>query len=248
MKVVYHGICDIGLKRTVNQDSILTYGSTQKEMYVFVVADGMGGHSDGELASGAITGGIGEWCKSFQPESVACDFQHIVMALQNKIKEINRHIYQQLNHSQICGSTCVVFLVYRNCYAIFSVGDSRIYQKRGFRVCSVMVDDVWENQRRVRENLSKKQREQHPDYGKLVMAMGVEEEVSISRKTDVLKAGDSFLLCSDGLYKYCSEKEIKKALKKVSEQNIPLLTNHLLEQTHAQGAKDNVSIILAKCI
>ena len=248
MKIVYRSFCDVGLKRQTNQDSIYTYANPQDNMYLFVVADGMGGHMQGEKASGAITGALSEWCASFDSKVYGFDFQRIVVALQNKLQEINGTIFKELNQTQVCGSTCVVLLIYKDCYATLSVGDSRIYQKRGFRFGPITEDDVWENQRKVRDNLTKKQILSHPDYGKLLLAVGVEETVSISRRTDVIKKGDAFLLCSDGLYKFCSENEMKKALKSAAEKNLNTMIERMVAEVYKRGAKDNISVILVKCI
>ena len=248
MKIVYRGFCDVGLKRDTNQDSILTFANPQNEMYLFVVADGMGGHMHGEKASGAITRSLSDWCETFSPDNYNFDFQKIVVALQNRLQEVNGEIFRELNQTQVCGSTCVILLIYGDCYATLSVGDSRIYQARGFRYRQITEDDVWENQRKVKESLTKKEILNHPDFGKLVLAVGVDETVPISRETDMLKKGDAFLLCSDGLYKFCKESTMKKAMKTVSEKNINTLIDKMATEVYLQGAKDNISIILVKCM
>lgn len=247
MEIAYFGICDIGLKRKVNQDSLLTADRREEEMYLFVVADGMGGHSDGELASKALTEGMRTWADAFSVKKYDGNFRNMMLSLQNRIEEINRKIYIEYNQSQICGSTCVVLLLFRNIYGVISAGDSRLYLHRGFKTTSVTTDDVWENQSSVQETLTRKQICSHPNYGKLTNSIGTSEEVFLSVKTDHVKRGDVFLLCSDGLYKYCSEKYLKKVLRSVSEENVEAGVRELVDKTHKQGAGDNVSVILVKC-
>ncbi len=247
MEIVYSGICDIGLKRKVNQDSLLTAAKHGEDMYLFAVADGMGGHADGELASRALTEGMRIWADAFSAMQFDKDFRNMMISLQNKIEEINRKIYTEYNRSQVCGSTCMVLFIYRESYGVLSAGDSRLYLHRGFKTVSVMTDDVWENQSAVWENLTGKQIRSHPNYGKLVNAVGTQRNVSLSVKTDILKRGDTFLLCSDGLYKYCPEKYLKRILRGAAKDNVEGSVRELLEKVYEQGAGDNVSVILVKC-
>lgn len=247
MDIVYSGICDIGLKRKVNQDSLLMAESRGQGMYLFAVADGMGGHSDGELASKAFTDGLRAWADAFQAEHYNKNFRNMMTSLQNKIEEVNKKIYMEYNQSQVCGTTCVVLLLYQGTYGVISAGDSRIYLRRGWSTVSLMMDDVWENQRDVQRALTAKQIQNHPNYGKLVNAIGTDREVSLSVRTDTLKKGDAFLLCSDGLYKYCPEKYFKRVLRGTVRENVKENVRNLVEKTHEQGAGDNVSVILVKC-
>lgn len=151
MEINYTGICDVGLKRKINQDSLLMAAHREQGMYLFAVADGMGGHADGELASRALTEGLAAWADDFRPELFGGDFRSMTASLQNRLQAINRKIYTEYNKAQVCGSTCVVLFIYGGVYGVLSAGDSRIYLCRGFKTASLMTDDVWENQRAVRE-------------------------------------------------------------------------------------------------
>ncbi len=247
MQIGYFGICDKGLKREVNQDSLLMAARREQGMYLFAVADGMGGHADGELASRALTEGLKAWADGFRPELFGGNFRNMTISLQNRIEEINRKIYMEYNRSQVCGSTCVALFIYGDAYGVFSAGDSRIYLHRGFKTVSLMTDDVWENQVSVQEALTGKQIKNHPNFGKLVNAVGTGKEVSLSVRTDLLKKGDAFLLCSDGLYRYCPEKYLKKTLRGLAKGNLQESAKELLAKAYGQGAGDNVSVVLVKC-
>ena len=171
MKLIYCGICDIGLKREKNQDSV--FMCSKEEMSLFVVADGMGGYANGEKASQAITDELKSWAEKFAPDMFDHNFSKMMISLRNKIEEINNRIYQELNLKQICGSTCILLFIYKDCYGIINVGDSRIYKKEGWKIRSVMKDDVWENRIDVKERFSNKEIMNHENYGKLLQAVGI---------------------------------------------------------------------------
>lgn len=247
--MIYSGISDVGLKRKVNQDAIFFSSDQGKKLYLFVVADGMGGHSNGEVASQAIVAGMRNWLNNFSKDHYAAKgFSGIMVSLRNKLEQINNEIYTKYNQQHVCGSTCVILVIYQDTYGVISVGDSRVYLKRGLKVKSLMEDDVWENQVDIRENLDIRTIKKHPNYGKLVHAVGTDKGVSISVKTDSLRPKDTFLLCSDGLYKYCEFRDLKKTMSQVDENNIETKIKKAVEKVYKKGAKDNVSIILLKAI
>ena len=88
----------------------------------------------------------------------------------------------------------------------------------------------------------------HENYGKLLQAVGISETISIASKTDLLKKGDSFLLCSDGLYKFCPEKDMRKIVHGMNENNMEESLKKMVAKCYEAGAKDNISVILVKCV
>lgn len=246
MKLIYSGICDIGLKREKNQDSIFMHSNG--EVGLFVIADGMGGYAKGEIASSTITNEIKHWICNFKAEDYDNKFIKMMKSLENKIEEISRYIYHNYNQTQICGSTCVLLFIYKDYYGIINIGDSRIYKKQGFRLKSVMKDDVWENKIDVKEHMSREDILNHTNYGKLLQAVGIKENISLASKTDLLKRGDSFLICSDGLYKFCLERDMRKIMNGISESNIEESVKKMVTKCYEAGAKDNISVIVVKCV
>lgn len=245
MDISFAGICDMGLKRTINQDSILMY--RRDPIHLFVVADGMGGYADGEIASRWITDSIRKWGADFSEETYEHSFRDMTISLQTCIKQVNKKIYEELNQDQICGSTCVVLFLYKETYAVISIGDSRIYLRRGWKMKSLMPDDVWENQSSVKHSLSKKQIKQSPHMGKLISAIGTRPTITLSVKTDRLSNRDCFLICSDGLYKYCTDRYMRFVMWRSNKNNLNKLADEMLREIYSSGAKDNISAILVKC-
>lgn len=245
MAIIHAELCDIGLARSVNQDSILTCVDSTGENGIFLVSDGMGGHTGGEIASGIIRDGLKKWWNdNFSSENVK-DARRLMQAIQNCIEEANREIYEKYNKNTVCGATCIILLILGDSYMVFNAGDSRVYRQNGRALQSIMVDETWENQPHIRNRFSKQQILTNPNYGKLVNAIGTNPEINISVLSDSIKKDDIFLLCSDGLYKFCDEKKIKKILRrnKKKPEEIPQL---LLKEVYSAGARDNVSIIVVK--
>lgn len=244
MKIEYCGISDKGKKREINQDAV--FMESYKDKALFVVADGMGGHSHGEMASAIIVEEMGKWWGEFIRKDRREDFHEAVSLLRQRLELINRVIYERYNASQVCGSTLAALLLCEGNYCVFSSGDSRIYCRSRFRVKQLTTDDVWENQPEAKQ-YSEEKRKNHPDYGKLIYAMGVFPDAVIRGKTDTLNINDCFLLCSDGLYKMCGEEDIKRTLKDYRNgKDGRQLLARLLKEVYENGASDNVSVILVR--
>ena len=248
MKMIYEGICDVGLKRQINQDSILIRENALQEAYLYVVADGMGGHSHGERASHMITEGLSAWWDTLFDGKTQWDLIHISRSLQSALMDINYHLFSQTDDGEICGSTCIILLAYRDACITISVGDSRVYRKRKRKIHSLMKDDVWENQREIQEQFSEVDRKKNSNYGKLINAVGVNSNLSMTVQTYDLLPGDIFLLCSDGLYKYCDFLKVKKSLHWLTQKKLKERVKRLLSFVYNNGAPDNVSIILKKAL
>jgi len=250
MRIEYCGVCDKGAVRELNQDAI--FMDVRGDMALFAVADGMGGHMYGEAASGIIVAELRQWWerglavppKAGNPE----DFDRIVCSLREQITHANRVIYEQYNRgTDICGSTLVVLLIRGSNYCILSCGDSRVYSLKGRHWGQMTVDDVWQNQPDIMASYEPWQLRGHAYYGKLVRAVGVSENAKLREQINGLEGGGRFLLCSDGLYKMCREKEIKRILRRYKgNRNGDKLLKQMMRRVYADGAKDNISVILVK--
>lgn len=237
-------ISDIGLVRSQNQDSVLVY--QDPPFGLFVVADGMGGYTHGERASGEIVSQLREWAVS---GDLPRDSIHTLLdAACVRLSEINRFIWNAWNRNTVCGSTCVMLLTLRDCCGIVSVGDSRIYRCRGFQCGPMTRDDVWENQESVRAAYTEEEIARHPNYGKLLCAVGGAENLQCASSTERLFKGDVFALCSDGVYKMCSPKFLQKQLRAARKRELDEVRSQILREVYRNGAQDNASLILVRCM
>ena len=246
MGVEVSSISDIGLKRQVNQDSILVYQKASQNFYLFTVADGMGGYADGEKASSAITSGLREWLNTMLESGLFPGPTAFFTGLGEKMTQISDSIHRTLNQNQLCGSTCVTLFFHEDMYGILSVGDSRIYRAQTWKNELLTKDDVWENQPEVQKQFSPQERRRHSNYGKLTLAVGTAEKLSYSMSSGRLKEGDVFALCSDGVYKMCSDAFFAKMLRKARRHNLDEVRDEVKKEVYRCGAQDNLSLILVR--
>lgn len=240
-------VCETGLQRTQNQDAILTYQNALRNFALFLVADGMGGYANGELASGLIVSEIRKWLSLLEEQTDFASFPELLQSLRMKMTEINRSIWTQWSQKQICGSTCAILILYHDAYGVYSVGDSRVYLCRDSRCVPVTRDDVWQNQHFIQEKYSQEEILDNPDYGKLTRAVGSRKLLACSLRTDRLSDGDLFALCSDGIYKMCSAQYLNQTLVSHGAQKLDVLRDTIIREVYRNGAKDNASLILVRC-
>lgn len=253
MRLEFFGKSDIGKKREINQDMIGMY--QKDDAGLFVVADGMGGHTNGEKASQMVVELLADWWDSFSPVVYEYEFRKMLSAAEQVIEYANKRIYEEYNRNGICGTTVVVLFIYQNRYGIIYAGDSRCYMglchknilSRGRKWEQVTIDEVWEN----RSDLSRKERKMknHPNRGKLVNAVGIGKEIRCRIITDVILPDTLFLLCTDGLYKFCADKQLRECMKRSKDRkSIECAIDKLIEEVYGNGADDNISMIIVKCL
>jgi len=246
MNLTVSSVCEIGKERTKNQDAILVCQDEAHDFALFLVADGMGGYADGEKASGLIATGMKDWLNQLNMERFSGSATAMLCAVRDRLLQINDYIWANWNQKQVCGSTCCLLFFLGESYGVFSVGDSRIYRCRQMRCGPITRDDVWENQREIIERYRGQDLSLHPDYGKLVHALGCEKPLGYSMHTDSLRPGDVFALCSDGVYKMCSPSYLKRKLRFCRRADLDKVRDSIIASVYRSGATDNVSLILVR--
>lgn len=250
MKLVSGGLCDTGLKRQINQDAIGIFSGQDEGL--FVVADGMGGHSEGERASRDVVEACRKWWEEHQPASQAgLEFRQVVEELKGVLAQAGKKIWEETKEDEICGAAAVLLWIHQKSYALLWCGDSRCYLAEprffGAKVTQMTIDDVWENQPDTRLNYGKDELLTHPNRGKLVRAVGANEEAVCTVQTGVLGEKFLFALCSDGIYKYMKQDQfrgfLKSALKAGDLEDILL---KMKISVYGSQAPDNLSCILVK--
>jgi len=229
--------------RVNNQDTVLA--SYTEQAGIFVVADGMGGHYKGEIASQQAVALIQAWWEEIREYMQRMSFLDMVSDLEKKIREINEFIYQTYQRmGQRGGTTLCVLVICLDTYAVLNIGDSRLYQRQGRKCIQITMDDVWENQDQVRQTMKAEDIRRNPSYGRLIQALGAGPTVRISVKTGYLKKKSCFLLCSDGVYKYCDEVWLFSNLRKIREEkDVETFAGKTKEVVYKNGAGDNFSLI-----
>lgn len=235
--------CDIGCKRLNNEDMILVAGNTyrndndkfiysihENDQFVAAVADGMGGHNAGEVASEIALKLFDEFIISVPKGLSDKDFKRCI---ENQIERIHIQLNQYgLNHKDCAGmgTTFAAWLVYDNRIYVINSGDSRIYRYRDGILCQLTVDHS-ERNRKNNSSIPSNQIYNCLGGGCNFCFADIWEITTKVFKDDI------FLICSDGLSDMLSEDEIEDNLAYSDALN-------LVEKAKIKGGFDNISIIL----
>lgn len=238
MRIEYKEFTSPGLIRTVNQDSL--FAATIGEYGLFVVADGMGGHSCGEIASTRLTGALAEWWDDFSHNLY--DFDKCYEDVQSVLENVNESIFNEYTaKGTICGTTVAALFIYDNTMFVINSGDTRIYSSNGFKFKQESRDHVFGREAVISGRMTEKEAKKSPDRYKLTAAVGSKKELKMYASCFPLKY-DKFFICSDGVYRYCRNSVIKAAMiRKFPEKKISAIVNK-------KGASDNYSFIRIKIL
>ena len=227
---------DTGKVRARNEDAFLAL----PEQGLWVVADGMGGHQNGALASRLIVEQLAE--------PSAGDLPQRLDELRKRLHALNRRLGQELtvtaaHPDPVIGSTVVALLIEGDRAACVWAGDSRCYLWRGSRLYQLSRDHSLLQQLIDEQQLSPNEAARHPAAHALTRAIGASDELKLEiLELDVLP-GDAFLLCSDGLYQGVSVDDLGAALNLPSPQ---LTLNRLFQQALDGPARDNLSAVVIR--
>ena len=219
-----------GRVRTNNEDAYCV----RAEDGLFLVADGMGGHENGEWASAAIA-------EAISSVVLPPDFDAASQAVAEALHGANAVIYAEAQSRGLqMGSTAVALLVRDERFAILWVGDSRAYLRRDGQLIQMSHDHTQVQEMIDRGLLTPEDAEGHPMSHILARAMGVRAHVEVDVITDETEPGDVFLLCSDGLTARVEPREIEAVL---GDADADSRARRLVGMTLERGAPDNVTVI-----
>ncbi|HET6370150.1 MAG TPA: Stp1/IreP family PP2C-type Ser/Thr phosphatase [Nitrospiria bacterium] len=241
MKIVASGISDTGRVRSSNEDSLGFY----PEIGLYVVADGMGGHAAGEVASRMAVEIIGSWLQKTIEKQGKASGKDLVQA----VKEANHQIFISGSENatlQGMGTTMVALFQADEQAYVASVGDSRVYQIRTNQISQITRDHSLVNEYVERGMLTQEAAEHHPLKHVISRALGTNTEVEVDLLEVLLQEGDRFLLCSDGLSNKLSPSEILTLLNQ-SNGDLEKACRQMIEAANQKGGEDNITLILAAC-
>jgi|GEM_PF-72624 len=249
MDLKYWAATDVGRKRNDNEDNFLI----DQELRLFVVADGMGGHATGEVASAmavhTIRGILSQEQDLFDADHGDDPTWHmeICMLLEYAVHVACEKIYTkglQEPEKKGMGTTVVVLLIAGDRGYIAYVGDSRIYLLRGGIVYQLTEDHSLMNELIRQGKITAEAFDDSP-YAQfkhaMTRAVGPNETVEVDTLDFDMIPGDSFLLCSDGLYEYLDDNDISRMLSLTEVKDIP---GRLIDMANTRGGKDNITAIV----
>lgn len=241
LKITFSEVCDKGLKRSVNQDRIFSMVSDDNRYALFVIADGMGGHYMGELASGAIINEFTAWWGTFSDSRFEKSIEECLSGISDALEKANDYIYENYTaQAHTCGSTVVVLFIYNNTYYIINVGDSRIYDCMDGNFTQLSFDHTFSSISIRDGKMTPEEAMADRRSGKLVEAIGCKKSFERYELSGQI-TNNRFLMCTDGLYKMIPYKFICR--KVFSVKSVNKLTSILFNAVLKAGAADNVSII-----
>ena len=243
MQILSAAYSDIGPSKEVNQDSY--YYAIRPDCMIpagiFAVADGVSGSAHGEVASRLCAKELADWWESVFP-SLDCDKSRVVPSLTEKILDINRVVCAlKLPDGGRSSTTLTVLLLLGDEWFTFNAGDSRTYRLR--RGLVSQLDQITEDQSCLVE------REYNGEkYLKSVLTscIGGRNEFKYGYSSGPLREGDRFFLCSDGICKTVSDRQIKKSLG-AKNQTPEEICKNLVALALANGETDNVTAITVLC-
>ncbi|WP_105618106.1 Stp1/IreP family PP2C-type Ser/Thr phosphatase [Vallitalea okinawensis] len=238
----YSSLCDTGKLRKINQDNIFCSSDEVGCLpNLYIVADGMGGHNAGELASQLSI----EYFLVFlrEQENQPCDIE---MVLNKGIEKVNRLVYNKsLNdpHCQGMGTTfiCATYKMDTQELYVANVGDSRLYAI-GQEIKKVTVDHSLVEEMIKGGELTEQEARNHPKKNIITRAVGVESNLTVDTYIVDCKDMTHILLCSDGLTNMLDEEEMKKLIDQAG--SVEEACRVLVEEANERGGYDNISVIL----
>ncbi len=225
----------VGMVRKINEDSCLAL----PELGLWAVADGMGGHEAGDVASGMIIDALRQVPLSLNLQNFISSVRECVLETNRKLRSESARHY---NHRTI-GSTVVILLACEDRGACLWVGDSRLYRLRSGRLQQLTRDHSHVQDLIEQGVLDPEEAHQHPLSNVITRAVGSADQLDIDVIEFALQAGDFFLLCSDGLNKVLTDSEIAQLMSQHNDQE---LVQALIQRALVRGASDNVTTVVVK--
>jgi len=231
------GLTDTGKRRAHNEDAILS----RPDARLWVVADGMGGHAAGDVASRLLTEALGGL-------STGGSFPEFVDRVDDALIQVNRDIRSHADEhfgGKTMGCTVVAMLSAANVGVCMWAGDSRLYRLRDGVLTQVSRDHDPLEELVERGALTPEEADEHPDSSVITRAVGGQPDLCLDCILFDIVPSDVYLLCSDGLYREVERGEMRDILlgKEPVHERVQVLLGLALER----GARDNVSIIVAAC-
>jgi PPM family protein phosphatase len=248
MRVYSWGCTDVGLKRDHNEDSYLL----APDLNLFVVADGMGGHAGGEMASGIAVRSVDGFVREHR-ELVAPDKSHggeiqtspVAKLMSDSVRKACNSVFaksQEVRELQGMGTTTTTILFHDRHAFVAHVGDSRCYLMRDGRIMQLSEDHSLVNEQLKAGLITEAQARQSRFKNIITRSVGFDADVEVDMIAVEIKSGDAFLMCSDGLSNLVTDPEINDV---VHDNFLHRAPEVLIDLANQRGGDDNITVVLA---
>ena len=228
-----YGISDVGKVRKHNEDSMLE----RPEVGMWVVADGMGGHAAGDVASQMIVNSLKKVHEGISLDRYIDDIEDRLIAVNQKLIE---KASQSTKRTTI-GSTVVILVTYSKYCVYMWAGDSRLYRLRNGKIRQMTTDHSQVEQYVEQGLITREEAAVHPHGNMITRAVGATQNFFLDMDIQEMQSGDRYLLCSDGLTKHIVDIEFQDMLQNGSAEET---CKKLIDLTLSRGAGDNVTAII----
>ncbi|MCL6451141.1 MAG: Stp1/IreP family PP2C-type Ser/Thr phosphatase [Acetobacteraceae bacterium] len=229
---------EIGLVRSANEDSLCI----SPQIGLFAVADGMGGHRAGEVASFTALRHLEEELAQRLAAGDAPD-----AALLKAVSAANRRVFElagQNRHLKGMGTTVTACLYRSGVLIVAHVGDSRAYLCRGNSILQLTEDHSLVRELVKNGGITEQEAAQHPHRNVLTRALGTEQTVAVDLGTFTMRPGDRLVLCTDGLSGYLAPEDILAVVS--GGGDLPGVVRDLVNKALSAGGADNITVILVE--
>jgi len=252
MKIRYAAKTDVGMKRTHNED----YFALVEEEQLFIVADGMGGHASGEVASKLAADTLGEFYSRTKDEDATWPYKmdrqlsYVENRLVCGIKMANSRIYEKSTKEpqyKGMGTTLVSCLVHGDKIYFAHVGDSRGYRVRGNTIKQVTRDhSLLEDYKEAKPDMTEEEAKNFPHKNVITRALGMRETVQVDIKSDTIQDNDIYLLNCDGVSGMIEDQKMADIINSCNG-DLEKACAALVDQANRNGGVDNITVILLSC-
>ncbi|MBL1276985.1 MAG: serine/threonine-protein phosphatase [Ectothiorhodospiraceae bacterium] len=226
---------DVGMVRKVNEDAIFS----KPEINLWAVADGMGGHEAGNVASSMIVDALDQIDARMHLDS-------FTRVIEDTLHDVNARLLEYseiMLDGRIVGSTVAILLIRGQVGVCMWAGDSRLYRCRDNTLVQLSDDHSHVTELVKQGSISPEEAHNHPDANVITRAVGTSEHLFVDIDVFDVKAGDTYMLCTDGLYNAVDDENIAHCLH---EEVVDTAVSRLINVSLDNNAADNVSVVVVR--
>ncbi len=251
MRIRYAAKTDVGMKRSHNED----YFALIEDEQLFIVADGMGGHACGEVASKLSADVIGEFYRHSKDQDATWPYRydHNLSYVENRmvaaVRLANARIHQKSQSDaglRGMGTTLVGALVLNDTIYVAHVGDSRVYRVRNGDIKQLTRDhSLLEDYRDARPDMTEEEARNFPHKNVITRALGMRDNVQVDINKFEIQDGDRYLLCSDGLSGMLDDDALHEIV--TAHDDLEQGVSELIRRANEAGGTDNITAMVVEC-
>lgn len=236
------GKTDTGILRKNNEDTIYVYQSKGELENISIVADGMGGHNAGEIASRSA---IEYFLEYFTDKFDKGEFENILYLMADAVTYSNANVYKNSFKDEAyngMGTTFLCAIIFDKKLKICHIGDSRLYLFRNNELKQITEDHALVADMVRKGEITEEEARNHPNRNVITRSLGTSENVLIDTFEIDIEDDDIILMCSDGLNTMLEDDRIKRIVS--SGESLETMVDSLIVEAKFEGGFDNVSVII----